>query len=202
MKYLSAVALSVLLSVSAVFGFSTWHQNKVNQSMQVLKASTYAITGEFGQCSGVLIAPKRLLTAAHCQVGSVLTVAGKVAKIIKTDDVKDLMLLEIDLSCPCVPVGKTNPAVGDELTVVGYPYGSNTGFILVTTSGYVQGYIQAQEFNGYMFTTTPVAPGNSGGGVYQFVSGKWYVVAIVSRGAGHIGVFPTTQMIVEFLKGI
>lgn len=209
LKYLSAVGLSVLLSVSSVLGFTSWHQSQVNQAFVAASAATYTLEVGYtadsirGSCSGVLIKDHVLLTAAHCQY-DYMKVNGKQATLLKVDKAVDMMLLKVDAVCPCVPVAQGRLRKGQTIYTYGYPYGAILGFTQVLTSGTVQGILihssEVVEMDGFMVSTLAVAPGNSGGGIYAFEDGQLKVVSVVSRGAAHLSVSPTIYMLQEFTK--
>jgi S1-C subfamily serine protease len=208
-KFLLSIVLSVALSVVSVLYLihNTPQVSPTSLYFSQLKQATYMVTGDRGACSGVLIEPHRLLTAAHCVAvseGEDFNVAGKPAHIVKLGDMHDdFMLLDVDAVCPCVPVAPGNAKAGDHLYVVGYPFGAGVQFV---TEGWVMGVMQSdsrfvpEEVNGYMMTNTPIWPGNSGGGVFELVDGQWYVVTVVSRGVSGLGVFPSSQQLHKFLS--
>ncbi len=204
-KFLTSVAMSVVLSIASFLAL-VHLVPQATQDITQLRQATYMIQSFEGQCSAVLIADHVMLTAAHCDMEVLSTSDGTPLKKVKIDHERDLMLLYTDKVCPCVPVDRALEArPGTKLTVVGFPYGSYTN-VMVVTEGVLQGYLSGVEaaregLAGFMLTTSPVAPGNSGGGVFMRKDGQWYVASIVSRGAGHIGVFPSTKMLKEFVYG-
>lgn len=211
LKYVSAVVLSVVLSVGATFGLIHATIPVVEDTTRLSQA-TYGLTGVGGDifsgpaaaaCSAVLIQENLLLTAAHCDFAE-KKVNGKEVKVVAKDEQNDLMLLSGNFPCPCVSVGE-DMKKGDEITIVGFPYGLVLDFIEVHTKGIVQGFVKNSPMKGienYAVTTAPVLPGNSGGGVFKMVDGIWYVVSIVSRGEGYTSLLPTTQSIKELLRSV
>lgn len=209
MSYMSAVGLSVFLSLSSVLGFISWHQDLVNQAFTQASAATYSVEIGYspqaiiGSCSGVLIKSGVLLTAAHCK-REYLKVNGKEAKVLKFDEKSDLLLLSVDAQCPCIPVSKGRVQVNQTIYTYGFPFGAVLGFSKVLTEGQIQGIVasssEVPEIEGHMLSTLPIAPGNSGGGIFAFEGGRLVVVSVVSKGAAHLSVSPTLYMVQTFTK--
>jgi len=127
------------------------------------------LTDSNGTCGAVMVSPGRALTAAHCVANPnvVLHIAGKdypafTAYAIPGQDMA--MLIVPGAPCPCAPM-KGKPAVeGDWVVVVGFPY----DLAKVTTYGEVQERVtNPDDKQTYVLVTAPVAPGNSGGGVFD-----------------------------------
>lgn len=140
----------------------------------------YNVAG--GSGSAVVIGPNLVLTAAHVADQRELFINGKRAKLVKIDKEKDLALMEVDISCPCAPIGK-DVNIGDSVLAIGWPLGA-TEF---ATYGKVQGF---DTFR--VWTSTSIAPGNSGGGLFSFQWGSWKLVGITVEVAafsdGFIGI--------------
>jgi S1-C subfamily serine protease len=206
LKQVSAVALSVLLSVSSVLGLISWHTSQINQAFTVASQATYTVELGYnadaimGSCSGVLIKDSVLLTAAHCKY-DYIKVNGKKAEVLKFDEAADLLLLKVDAHCPCVPVSQGRVFKGQTIYTYGYPFGKLIGFTKVLTKGTIQDLVinpEIKEIEGHMLSVLPIAPGNSGGGIFAFEDGKLRVVSVVSRGAIHWPISPTLYMVQKF----
>lgn len=119
-------------------------------------------------CSGVMIAPHRMLTAAHC-VNDKLTVVSKNAEA-------DVALIEVNEDCPCTVLAQSPAVIDEPLTVVGYP---KNDFIRVQilTEGRAQGEAGEKEKR-RLRMTAPIASGNSGGGVFLYRNGRWELVGL------------------------
>lgn len=132
-----------------------------------------------GFCSGVLLNEHTLLTAAHCDVERPIFVNGFRAVIVKKDAARDLMLLHlpVGLECPCVGVAGALP-LDSKVFVVGFPLDKGQ----VLTEGRYGGNVRVDDVRGMVLFTAPVTYGNSGGGVFAFIRGRWALVGIVSRG--------------------
>ncbi len=75
-------------------------------------------------CSGEVIAPNRVLTAAHC-VGTMMQVDGVASTLIAKDDTWDLALLSVKTSKPALPLRDEDVVRFEPLTAIGYAEGWN-----------------------------------------------------------------------------
>lgn len=206
-KAISRFLGAVLVSVSVVLvlaDFHVWHeQAKYEHAKAMAIASVHELMAkdESSLCSAVTIAEDYAVTAAHCAenaVGGYLVVDGKnlpVASYAISKDQKDSMVIKVPgLKCPCTPVfdDKVNPInIGERLYAVGFPY----GLMEVFTEGEIQGFakiwmppqamiMEVPPDEIFLVSTTPVLPGNSGGGDFIFRDGIAYLVGVTSRGGG------------------
>ena len=120
------------------------------------------LTSNFGSASGVKIAHHRVLTAAHVAKFGVFLINNKSIKILGIDEVNDLAVIEADVECPCVEIGKI-PEVDDEVLIIGYPLSRVTNNIQISVSGKYQGMMKDKKL---LFTGFG-APGVSGGGIFN-----------------------------------
>jgi S1-C subfamily serine protease len=139
---------------------------------------------KFSGCSGVMVAPLRLLTANHClgEDGKDVLEATPQrlhTKVLRQDKVNDLVLLEVALNCPCVPVAGSPPALDQQVVAIGFPINAVVG-MQIATEGRYQGIgpVRGIEGGARLRFTAPIAPGNSGGGVFAKASGEWRLVGI------------------------
>lgn len=173
------VTVTALVATALIFtGLHQFIWRNQPYTYSPIRMATYEVRGAYGACSGVLIAPKQMLTAAHCLQMGDLFVKGVKAVVVKFNPVTDVALLFVEVDCPCVPVGDT-PALDTNLVAVGYPLGIGVQYLSKGTS---QGDVP--EYSHYMAMTVPLMFGNSGGGVFQFQNGKWKVVGVASAMAG------------------
>ena len=147
---------------------------------------------ELGNGSGVMIGPRRMLTAAHVAVihtpENPLMVDGKpIVKVLKIDEVNDLAIIEVDVKGPYISIGKM-PVNDTKVTLVGFPSYPYIGEQIVT-EGRTMGLNHDKT---RIVATTPASPGNSGGGLFAVVNGKWVLVGILTSTAGTTlgGMFP------------
>ena len=175
LKFLLSLVVSVGLAVAPILSYGSEFNN--------IRQATHLVTGEFGTCSGVMVAEGHMLTAAHCDQG-ILVVGVSPAKVLKKDEDADLLLLKVDMGCPCVEIGE-QPYVDDKVETIGFPlYGSIK--LQILTEGRVQGILP--DRSKFYSMTSPIMFGNSGGGVFK--DGK--LVGIVSALFGDAlgGMFP------------
>lgn len=146
-----------------------------------------------GVSSGVMIAPKVMLTAAHVvsnqPENSTFFVGGKPAKVLRADQGKDLALLMVELGCPCASLGET-PTPNTEVVKIGFPKHSTIA-LQVVTYGRAQG-VAGGEAKGLLLHTANMTHGDSGGGVFVRHLFGWRLVGITSqmvngRGYSHFG---------------
>ena len=130
-------------------------------------------------CGAVMIAPERAMTAAHClgMESPVLTIDGVDYPLTEgyAATPRDVAVLIVPgAPCPCAALQGKAVEAGDWVVVVGYPY----NLAQVVTYGEVQARIvNPEDGQEYVLATASVAPGNSGGGVFN-VNG--YLVGITS----------------------
>jgi hypothetical protein len=217
LKYLSAVGAAVLLSVSVMLGLI--HTVTPISDTQI-RLATRTVEGKadmffFGEpismpvsCSATAIAPNIALSAAHCDAAD-LHVDGLPAKVIKKDEKSDLLLMYVEgMPCPCVPVSDVVAEAGTRVTSMGYPFGGMIGFVLVKNEGIVQGKVKGNpdagtdRIEGYLVSRLSLEGGNSGGGIFALVNGKWALVSVVSLASTSLSISPSTEMVKEFTKNV
>lgn len=158
--------------------------------------------------SGVMIAPRLMLTAAHVAKDRALLVgdARVPAKLLRIDEEKDLALLLVALDCPCAQLASAGPTVDTRMVAIGYPM-SGAVEAQILTEGLFQGTTGA-----YSVLTAPIAPGNSGGGVFSWGGVTWVLNGIAVSMAGgqmgpfavvmfpHLGKYASTESVLGFLS--
>lgn len=136
--------------------------------------------------SGVMIAPNIMLTAAHvARAAEGLTAGDQRAplKFLSINEDTDLALALVAIQCPCASLRLRNPEPGTPVTVVGFPMNPYVG-LQITTEGKWQGVrrVKLEDTDklseSFAMMTAPVAPGNSGGGVFILEDGQWRLVGI------------------------
>lgn len=180
MKVAALVGSILLLLASSALSHSDQDFSSIRQASYLLKM------GDGGTCSAVLVAPKTLLTAAHCVLDGDSTVAIRKdmtinslpVVVLKADKERDLALLFADIPGVGVPVAEKDVPVDTPLVIVGYPVTNLTGEDQYLTEGRRMG--NHRERPTFMNMTVPINFGNSGGGVFAEINGQWYVVGIMS----------------------
>lgn len=152
-------------------------------------------------CSGVVINAEAgfLVTAAHCVEGKgvAITVSGRHAELVRMNRVLDLAVVRF------TPRGESSmlvavdpPKMGEEIAVVGYPFGSKQ-----TQSQVGRVVNPLEEADGVMRVSIDVIMGDSGG---PCINGKGELVGIVSgilyAGPMHLGVIVPLDVVRDFVQ--
>ena len=149
---------------------------------------TVKLTVNDGVCGAVMIAPGRALTATHClaRPNAVLHVGGKEYQVFTGYALpgKDLsVIIGPGAPCPCAPIRGAAAVEGEWVVVVGFPY----DVAKVTTYGEVQARI-IHEGQEYVLAAVSVAPGNSGGGVFD-INGNLLGILSASGPNGMLAIY-------------
>lgn len=170
-KYAKIVFLTVMLVTSYVTA-GIYLDNQSYATPRSVVHKIYVQDGGHG--SMVMIAPGLALTAAHVAVNKKLLVNGKPTKVLKSNEELDLALVQVQQDCPCIKLGVI-PALDSPVVAVGYPLDEGQW----ATVGTAQSYKPTR-----LTSNTPIAFGNSGGGLFQFQAGQWKLVGITIQVAG------------------
>jgi len=143
-------------------------------------------------CSAVVIAPGKILTAAHCISNDVaypvVRVGDKQLRIVAWDishSGKDVAIGTVPgLECPCVPVGELSDVYrGQKVLVLGYPDGGplvvGEGVIITLSRTVCYAVFDCRP---QATTTAPARGGNSGGPVVIIRDSKVYLIGILVGG--------------------
>ncbi len=119
--------------------------------------------GAAHSCTGEVIGINLVLTAAHCK-GDNLLADGAKAKILKTDDYFDLMLLSTPTLKPSLTLRDTPVVRFEDLTAIGYGFGFTQLTVLKVTP-FLVGYAASSTMAAGTFTQGDFIHGMSGGPV-------------------------------------
>lgn len=134
-------------------------------------------------CSGVMIAPMRLMTAAHCvKAPFTVGVERMPGKVLRKDEGLDVALVAVAAQCPCTPLAASPAELDEPVLAIGYPM-NNYVFVQMATEGRAQGEAFHKSLNGpRLRLSVPIAPGNSGGGIFVRRGGEWQLAGILTTG--------------------
>ena len=194
--YTFAAIISVIAFIALTFTAFLHAQETeiVGTSMEQAREVVAKFTSETApgmNSSAVVVAPEIALTAGHCadipspqlELENGLLLPAESVYALKDRDLA--VMIVPGLECPCAFIDYDHPALKDEIAyAVGYPF----NLIQILTTGYIQGR-DIEDSSEYLLSTTPLAPGNSGGGLFVVRDGYAYLVGITVAYAGtnHIG---------------
>jgi S1-C subfamily serine protease len=122
-----------------------------------------------------------LLSAEHVsKVKGLRTQTGSPVKVVKADAIVDIALLQIDgVKCPCVELAESDAKLDEPVILIGFPY----SVVATVTRGESQG-VHDVGYGLRLVSTTPVAEGSSGGGMFVLRDGRWQLVGVLAEGNG------------------
>lgn len=184
-EFLKAVMFSALVVAAGVFVTTVF-------AVDAPVAASVRVVGPDGMCSGTVIAPGEVLTAAHCLPRvSVVERGGKRFPITGAAELSpyDAAVAKAPgIECPCAPVSDTL-VVGQEVRAVGFPDGK-----LSDTIGKIIAVVFLEHVE--IISDAYTAPGSSGGGLWQLQGGTWVLVGITVHGFSDPGVFGAVPALV------
>jgi len=203
---------TLALIVAAVLSFYAVTAYGAVNPMKDITAATLPIEvngTDIRYCSSVVIAPERILTAAHCVTNDVaypvVRVGGKQLRIMGWEidqSSRDTAVgIVPGLECPCIPFADASDMfVGQRVLVLGYPGG---GPLVVTEGVMVQlsrtVCYDTHDCRPQATTTAPSRGGNSGGPVVVIRDGRALLVGVLVGGIREPGKDPVST--VELLVG-
>ncbi len=224
-KFMMTAVLAVLCA-GIVRAQDETEENDVDALNAVVKLEVQTSVPDFilpwrmktgsGNGSGVVIAPGRILTCAHCVADSTFIRVRKNnddaiyhAKPLFIDNERDLALISVEdpaFMADVVPMelGET-PPVQSEVVAVGYPTG---GRLISFTRGIVSRIEDIRYTQGWATllaaqVDAAINPGNSGGPVLDMSDGKIAGIAFQGRDDGELlGYMIPTDIIRCFIKDI
>lgn len=186
------------------------------QMVEKVEKSMVRITGEmtretmFGTqqgtytCTGEVIAPDKVLTAAHCVHDNMKSDMDKVL-VLGVDKTLDLALLLTDTHQKPSMKFRQAPVVRFEvLTAIGYAYGHTELSVLLERVFFVHSYPWGPDEDGIQTPAGIIVQGGYIGGMSggPVVDAKGLQVSIVQRGREFVGYGVDVATIQSFLAGV
>ncbi len=97
---------------------------RVTGTVQIIDFFQGPLQGTY-VCSGEVIAPNRVLTAAHCVGDAMLADGVPVLHVLGTDKFYDLALLDVPTAKPALVLRDGDAVVNEPLLAMGYAWGYN-----------------------------------------------------------------------------
>ncbi len=191
--------LTPLVLLAHLFQSTPYEQMITRVQMSVVRIDVAADEGQ-GTCTGEVVAPGRVLTAAHC-LGEVILADGQSAQPIAIDEGNDLLLLAAQVARPPLPLCMTPTEKYQPLTAMGYAWGWSRMAVLRVVAMWMHYTPDANSFAPGLFTDGGYIGGMSGGPV---VSDEGCQVGIVQRTSpdGKVGYGVENDTIAEFLASV
>jgi S1-C subfamily serine protease len=198
-----------LLSILLAF-ISLFHSPTYTQVVDKAQASVIRITGEmdvmtfFGpmhgsySCTGEVVAPHRVLTAAHCN-GDKMLADGLQVKVIAYDKYFDLMLLDVPTEKPALIFRDTPVVRYEPLTAIGYAWGLDKLTVLPERP-FLFNVIPPEDPTAPKMLVTPGYVGGMSGG--PVIDAAGLMVGIVQETGDGIGLGVDMTQIHAFMAGL
>lgn len=162
------------------------------------------------------VGPRKFMTCAHCvqrynrrnppsepdqRILVTLQRQDKTAKarILKVDFIKDIALIEADITCPVLEMETGEFHVGDEVFVVGSPKGFENNVSDGIVSSLDRKLYYHDDAPSFIFTDAQILPGNSGGPLLSHNSGNVVgMIQLIVAPEGYVGL--NAAISVEYLN--
>lgn len=190
--------IPLLVCVSACATLSTRAEQRMSDRVQssIVKITEETQGEPTGECTGIVLAPNRVLTAAHC-MGEAMQADGQTAIVLKSDVFYDLAWLNVVTIRPVMPLAEGTVVRGEYVSAFGYAWGWDHLTMLVCRVVLVDFSPNPKMAVG-IFTQGGYIPGMSGGPV---VNQDGELVGIVQQTNEGIGFGVGTVLIRAFLLG-
>jgi S1-C subfamily serine protease len=161
-----------------------------------VQAATGDAVGAMYSCSSFVIAPHRVLSAAHC-LGDAMSVDHRPAILVKADPYDDLLLLDVPgLDAAPIPLADRPAELWEPVTAIGFALGWGSPAALVGRV-IIRSVAAFENERAKVAYQLGFAHGMSGGPV---INHKGQLVAVVEGSLEGIGVGPDLDVIRQFLS--
>lgn len=182
MKTLFAAVIALILGIAAPHAIPNEVDVPVATTVRLLAPNGRAV------CSGTVVNVDVVLTAEHC--------LPYVRFVESRDGVREIyasrsaeygrdaaLVFAEGVACPCAPMSMGLD--GDAVRAVGYPSGvfsDSTGFVMWIgpLTELFPDFPRPDQID--IFNTAFIAPGSSGGGLWQQQGGRWVLVGVTVHG--------------------
>ena len=195
-RIMRSMLFIALVCVSACATLVHFDMRTAPVSRSVVRVTEETRGSSDGVCTGIVLAPNRVLTAAHC-VGEAMQADGQNAVLFKSDEFYDLAWLSVWTARPPLALADDVVRENDEVQAYGYAWGWDRLTMLTCRVIHVD-FSPNPKMPVGVFTQGGYIPGMSGGPV---VNSRSELIGIIQQTNDGIGYGVGVQLIRAFLLG-